>query len=151
MATNFDGAMNTVMPLISRMKERKRGQIALMASLAGFRGFPAAPAYCASKAALRVWGEGLRGEMMPHGVEVNVICPGYVDTPMTKVNKFPMPFLMSAKRAARIMVRGLKNNRARIAYPFPTAFAAWLLAVLPPGWTDGALAKLPKKGPLYAK
>ena len=150
-ATNYDGAMNTVMPLLPKMKERKRGQIALMASLAGFRGFPSAPAYCASKAALRVWGEGLRGEMIPHGVQVNVICPGYVDTAMTRANQFPMPFLMNAKRAAKIMVRGLKANRARIAYPFPTAFAAWLLAVLPPGWTDGMLLQLPKKAPLLTK
>ncbi|MBI3420408.1 MAG: SDR family NAD(P)-dependent oxidoreductase [Proteobacteria bacterium] len=146
---NLDGALNTVLPLIPRMVARKRGQIALMASLAGFRGFPAAPAYCGSKAALRVYGEGLRGELMPHGVEVNIICPGYVDTPMTQANHFPMPFLMSAERAAEIMVAGLRQNRARIAFPWPMALGAWLMGVLPPGWTDPFLVRLPKKAPLH--
>ncbi len=145
---NLMGAINTIMPLLPRMAARKKGQIALMASLAGFRGFPAAPAYCGSKAGLRVWGEGLRAEMMRHHVEVNVICPGYVNTPMTRENHFPMPFLMDDVRAAKIMVKGLKANHARIAYPWPTAFAAWLLAVLPPGWTDRLLVRLPKKAPL---
>jgi short-subunit dehydrogenase len=147
-AVNLEGAVNTVLPIIPRMISRGRGQIALMASLAGFRGFPAAPAYCASKAGLRVWGEGLRGELMRHNVEVNVICPGYVDTPMTQANRFPMPFLMDSSRAAKIMVAGLRDNRSRIAYPWPTSFAAWLLGTLPPAWTDRLLARLPKKAPL---
>jgi short-subunit dehydrogenase len=147
-AVNLEGAVNTVLPLIPRMMARRRGQIALMASLAGFRGFPAAPAYCASKAGLRVWGEGLRAELMDHNVEVNVICPGYVDTPMTQANHFPMPFLMDATRATEIMVEGLRKNHARIAFPWPTSFAAWLLAALPPSWTDRLLSRLPKKAPL---
>ena len=147
-AVNLEGAINSVLPLVPKMIARKRGQIALMASLAGFRGFPAAPAYCGSKAGLRVWGEGLRAELMAHNVEVNVICPGYVDTPMTAKNNFPMPFLMTPERAAKIMIEGLRANRARIAYPFQTAFFAWLLAALPPGWTDGLLSRLPKKAPL---
>ncbi|HVY12918.1 MAG TPA: SDR family NAD(P)-dependent oxidoreductase [Alphaproteobacteria bacterium] len=145
---NLEGALNTVFPLIPRMSARRRGQIALMASLAGFRGFPAAPAYCASKAALRIYGEGLRGELAPLDVEVNVICPGYIDTPMTQANHFPMPFLMTVARAADIIINGLARNQARIAFPFPTALAAWLLGVLPPAWTDGLLIRLPKKAPL---
>jgi short-subunit dehydrogenase len=147
---NLIGAMNTVLPLIPRMVGRGKGQIALMASLAGFRGFPSAPAYCGSKAGLRVWGEGLRAELKSKGVQVNVICPGYVDTPMTRANRFPMPFLMTDKRAAKIMVRGLKQDRARIAYPLPMAFMVWLLATLPPSWTDGILGKLPRKAPLQS-
>jgi short-subunit dehydrogenase len=144
-AANIDGAANTVWPALRRMEQRRRGQIALMSSLAAFRGFPGAPAYCASKAAIRVWGEGLRGEYRAKGVAVSVICPGYVETPMTAVNDFPMPFLMSAERAARIVKRGLARNRARIAFPFPMYAVAWLLGALPPALTDPLLARLPKK------
>ncbi len=145
LATNFDGALNAVLPVIPLMTARGRGQIALVSSIAGFRGFPGAPAYCASKAAQRIWGEGLRGELGPKGVEVNVICPGYVDTPMTQGNPFPMPFIMSAGRAAAITEKGLRKNRARIAYPWPMGAAAWLLAALPPAWTDPLLKRAPKK------
>lgn len=145
-ATNVDGVANTVWPALQRMERRGRGQIALMSSLAAFRGFPGAPAYCASKAAVRVWGEGLRGEYAAKGVAITVICPGYVESPMTAVNEFPMPFLMSAERAARIIKRGLARNRARVAFPFPMYFGAWFLGVLSPGLTDPLLARLPKKG-----
>ncbi len=144
-ATNLDGVLNTIHPLLPRMQTRRSGQVALMASLAGFRGFPSAPAYCASKAAVRLYGEALRGEYAKWGVRINVICPGYIETPMTAVNDFPMPFLMNATKAADIMVAGLARNEARIAFPWPTAFAAWLLGVIPPSWTDPLLKKLPKK------
>lgn len=143
--TNCRGLVNSVMPALERMKSRGKGQIALMSSLAAFRGFPGAPAYCGSKAMVRIWGEALRGELAPQGLAVNVICPGYVRTPMTDVNDFPMPFLMSAEKAAGIIARGLAGNRARIAFPFPTYFAAWMLGVLPVGLTDSLLARLPRK------
>jgi short-subunit dehydrogenase len=145
LATNIDGVLNTVLPVLAPMRRRGRGQIALMSSLAAFRGFPGAPAYCASKAAVRVWGEALRGELAAAGVRVNVICPGYVASPMTAANDFPMPFLMSAERAARIIQRGLQRNRARIAFPWPTYAGAWLVGLLSPGLTDPLLARLPRK------
>ena len=128
------------------MLQRGGGQIGIMSSLAGYRGFPGAPAYCASKAAVKVWGEALRGEVAARGVGVSVIMPGYVKSPMTAVNNFPMPFLMSAERAATIVKRGLEANRARIAFPFPTAVVAWLIGALSPAITDPILARLPKKG-----
>jgi short-subunit dehydrogenase len=143
--TNVTGVLNTVHPILPRMQARRSGQIALMASLAGFRGLPSAPAYCASKAAVRLYGEGLRGELARFGVKVNVICPGYIDTPMTQTNHFPMPFLMTVEKGASIIIKGLQHNEARIAFPWPTAFGAWLLGVLPPGWTDPLLQHLPKK------
>lgn len=146
LATNVDGLVETVLPAIERMRARGRGQIALVSSVAGFRGFPGAPAYCASKAFVRVWGEALRGHLKRDGIAVSTICPGYVATPMTAVNKFPMPFLMGPDKAARIIRRGLARDRARIAFPWPTAFAAWLAGVLPPAWTDPILARLPEKG-----
>jgi short-subunit dehydrogenase len=144
-ATNVDGVMNTVLPVIEPMRSRGRGQIAIMASLAGFRGFPSAPAYCASKAAVRVWGEGLRGWLAADGVGVTVICPGFVRTRMTAVNRFPMPFLMGAEEAARRMKRAIEANRPRYAYPLPMALAVWVLAALPPAWTDRWLRRLPEK------
>jgi short-subunit dehydrogenase len=143
--TNLDGVLNTVLPLLHRMEARRRGQIALMASLAGYRGFPGAPAYCGSKAAVKVWGEGLRGQMAASGVEVTVILPGYVQSPMTDANDFPMPFLMSADRAAKLIRDRLQRNPARIAFPWPTAALAWLIATLSPRLTDPVLARLPKK------
>ncbi|HEX9446486.1 MAG TPA: SDR family NAD(P)-dependent oxidoreductase, partial [Dongiaceae bacterium] len=143
--TNLDGVLNTVLPLLPRMEARRQGQIALMASLAGYRGFPGAPAYCGSKAAIKVWGEGLRGQLAASGIEVTVIMPGYVKSPMTEVNDFPMPFLMPAERAAILIRDRLKRNPARIAFPWPTAILAWLIATLSPRLTDPVLAMLPKK------
>ncbi|RMD62706.1 MAG: SDR family NAD(P)-dependent oxidoreductase [Alphaproteobacteria bacterium] len=144
-AVNVDGVLNTVLPALPRLRARRRGQIAIMASLAAFRGFPGAPAYCASKAAVRVWGEALRGTLHRDGIGVSVICPGYIRTPMTAVNDFPMPFLMEPDRAAAIIVRGLARNRARIAFPRPLYAAVWLLAALPPAWSDPLLRRLPEK------
>jgi len=143
--TNVAGVINTVMPAVGRMRPRRRGQIAIMASLAAFRGFPGAPAYCASKAAVRVWGEALRGHLHGSGIAVSVICPGYVRSPMTAVNEFPMPLLMDAERAARIIRRGLQRDRARIAFPWRLYAAVRLLSALPPGLTDPLLRRLPEK------
>jgi len=145
LATNIDGVLNTIHPLIPRMRSRGRGQIAIMSSLAGFRGFPGAPAYCASKAAVRLMGESLRGELAALGIEVNVICPGFVRTPMTDRNPFPMPFLMEAERAARIIRRGLERNRGRIAFPLPVALAVRLLAALPDILADRLTRTAPRK------
>lgn len=144
-ATNVDGVFNTVMPALPPMQSRRRGQIAIMSSLASFRGFPGAPAYCASKAAVRVWGEGLRGEMAPFGIGVSVICPGFVETPMTAVNRFRMPFLMDVERASRIMARGLEENRGRIAFPWPMHVMARIAGCLPSRLMDRIAAGMPKK------
>ncbi|MEM7221496.1 MAG: SDR family NAD(P)-dependent oxidoreductase [Pseudomonadota bacterium] len=144
-AINVDGVVNTALPTVARMAPRRRGQIALMSSLAGFRGLPGAPAYCASKAAVRVWGESLRGTLAPSGLQVSVICPGFVKSPMTDVNPFPMPFLMAADKAAERIKRGLARGRGRIAFPWPLAIAVWALSALPPGLTDFALRQLPEK------
>jgi len=144
-AINIDGVLNTVFPILPAMLERQRGQIGLMSSLAGYRGFPGAPAYGASKAAVRVWGEALRGDLRPAGIGVSVIMPGFIKSPMTDANTFPMPFLMPAERAARIVRRGLEANRARIAFPWPTAFLAWAISALSPALVDPILMRLPKK------
>jgi short-subunit dehydrogenase len=144
-AINVQGVFNTVHAAIPSMLQRGAGQIAIMASLAGFRGLPGCPAYSASKAAVRVYGEALRGELAVNGVQISVICPGYIKTPMTAVNNFTMPFLMDADRAALIIKKGLELNRARIAFPFPLYAAVRLLAALPIGLTDKFMSRLPKK------
>lgn len=145
-ATNLDGVLNSIHPLIPAMVARKRGQIALMSSLASFRGMPGAAAYCGSKAAVRVYGEALRGDLSRHGVGVSVICPGFVTSRMTAVNKFPMPFLMEADKAAGIIRAGLAAGKARLAFPFATYAVSWLLGVLPSGLVDMILARAPRKG-----
>jgi len=142
---NLGGAFNTVLPLIPKPAARRRGQIALVSSLASFRGFPGSPTYCGSKAALRVWGEGLWGDLQTYGVEVSVICPGFVASRITARNEFPIPFVISAERAAAIIKRGLARNRGRIAFPFPMYFAIWLLGTLPPVLTDPLLMRLARK------
>ncbi|MEQ8354119.1 MAG: SDR family NAD(P)-dependent oxidoreductase [Kiloniellaceae bacterium] len=145
LAVNVDGVINTALTAAALMRPRRRGQIAVMSSLAAYRGFPGAPAYCGSKAAVRVWGEALRGMLHPEGVSVTVICPGYVKSRMTAVNDFPMPLLMEAGRAAGIIRRGLAADKARIVFPLRLFAVVWLLALLPPAWTDPLLRRLPAK------
>jgi short-subunit dehydrogenase len=137
-AVNLDGVLNTIEPIVPTMSARGHGHLALMSSLAGFRGLPTAPAYCASKAAVRIWGEGQRGRLGRQGIAVSVICPGFVRTPMTAGNRFPMPLIMSPERAAAIIRRGLLRRRARIAFPLP-------LYSLPAGAADRWLARVPDK------
>ncbi len=143
--TNVTGVLNTIQPAMPIMMRRRRGQIAIMSSLAGFRGIPGAPSYAASKAAVRIYGEALRNEMAHFDVEVNVICPGFIKTPMTEVNRFAMPFIMPAARAAQIIKEGLAKNKARIAFPFPMYALVRLMAALPLSWTDPLLRHMPKK------
>jgi short-subunit dehydrogenase len=135
-AVNVGGVLNTVQAAVARMLPRRRGQIAVMASLAAFRGYPGAAAYCASKAAVRTFGEALRAELAPAGIRVAVICPGFVATPMTASSRNPMPFIMSADRAAAIIRRGLARDRGRIAFPLPLYALTWLFAALPDGAAD---------------
>ena len=143
--TNVDGVLNTIHAAVEQMRGRGHGQLAIISSLAAFRGYPGAPAYSGSKAAIRVYGEALRGAMALNGIDVSVICPGYVRSRMTAANTFPMPLLMDADRAARIIRRGLAKNRARIAFPWPVYAVAWLLGVLPPWLIDPLMARLPRK------
>lgn len=144
-AINVTGVLNTVLPVIPGMRGRRAGQIAIMSSAASFRGFPGAPAYSASKAAVRAYGEALRGSLQADGIKVSVICPGFVRSRITRVNKFKMPLLMDADRAARIIRRGLAADKSRIAFPFPTYFTAWLAGTLPPSLTDPFFRNLPEK------
>jgi short-subunit dehydrogenase len=145
-ATNVGGTLNTVLPAISRMRPRRRGQIAIMSSLASFIGLPGTAAYSASKAAQRLLGQALRIEMAEDGIEVCVICPGFVRTPMTAANDFHMPFLMDAEDAAQIIRRGLARNRGRIAFPLPFYLFTLLGSALPPALTERVMKRFPRKG-----
>jgi short-subunit dehydrogenase len=144
-SANLEGVMNTVLPIIPAMQARKSGQLALMSSLASFFGGPSAPAYCASKAAVRIWGEGLRGWLQADGIGVTVLCPGFVETAMTAKNNFPMPFLMGSAQAAAIMKKGLDANKGRVAFPWQTTAIVRTLAALPPSWIAPLLNRAPKK------
>jgi short-subunit dehydrogenase len=130
--TNLDGVLATVYPAMESMRKRGHGQIAMMSSLGAYVGMPISPAYNASKAAIKVYGEGLRGWLEPQGVGVTVICPGFVKSDMSDRYPGPRPFLVPADKAAAIIQHGLARNRARIAFPFPLTLAMWFLSILPP-------------------
>lgn len=144
-AVNVTGVINTIHPLIARMKARGVGQIAIMSSLAGICALPGAPAYSASKAAVRYYGDALRGALAPHGVQVSVICPGWIQTPLTDQNDFPMPFMMPVERAASMIMHRLSQKKSRIAFPWQLYFLLRALGILPVFVSDFIFARLPKK------
>ena len=139
---NLVAAMATVHGVLPGMRARKQGQIALMSSLAAYFGLPVTPAYCASKAAIKAYGESLRGWLAAEGVRVNVVMPGYVESPMCHAMPGPKPFLWTAERAARYIKHALMRDRPRISFPFPLNLGTWLLAVLPPALSSRILRQL---------
>ena len=145
MEINVKGVMNSVLPAIEVFRQNGGGQIAIVSSLASFKGLPSAPAYCASKAAVRAWGEGLRGSLKQDNIRLSVITPGFVISRITDANKFPMPFLMTGEKAAEIIARGLKRNKPRIAFPLPMYLAVLVFSWLPLWMTEFVSDRLPKK------
>ncbi|MFN3746949.1 MAG: SDR family NAD(P)-dependent oxidoreductase [Hyphomicrobiaceae bacterium] len=131
MAVNYLGVANAVEALIPDMVQAGRGQIALVASVAGYRGLPKAAAYAPSKAAVISLAEVLRLELARHGIRVNLINPGFVDTPMTATNRFPMPFIIKADDAAARIIRGLAKGRFEIAFPWQLVALLKLARTLP--------------------
>ena len=148
---NLFGALGTITPLVEPMRKRGRGQIAIMSSLGGYRGLPITPAYCGSKAAIKVYGEALRGLVATDGVAVSVICPGFVKSAMSDNFPGPKPFMISPQVAAKIIVRGLSKNRARISFPFPLNLGVWFLSMLPSAFADFILSKLKYGAPPQRK
>lgn len=123
LSTNLLGAVHTIAPLVPPMCARGRGQIVVIASVAAYRGLAYSPGYCASKAGVRAYGEGLRAHLAPHGVGVTVVCPGFFGSPMTERWHGPMPFLLSGDRAARRVKRGIDGGRRRVSFPWPLVVA----------------------------
>ena len=144
-ATNLDGVLNSIHPLLPAMRARGQGHIVIMSSVASFHGIAGAPAYCASKGAVRMYGEALAAELRPQGIAVSVVCPGFIRTPMTDVNNFPMPFLMEADDAARLIKCRLSKRPLRLAFPWPVYWAMRLLDMLPLALSRRLLVNAPRK------
>ena len=131
MQTNVVGLAATFQPFIAPMREAGRGRLAGIASVAGMRGIPGAGAYSASKAAAITYLEALRIELRPSGVKVVTVCPGYVATPMTAVNKYRMPFILPADVAARRIARVIDAGRRYAVVPWQMALVARAMKLLP--------------------
>ena len=150
--TNVTGVLNTALPAIEAMAAQApgpdglRGRVAVIASLAAFVAAPGAPAYCATKAAVQRWAEALDATERARGIRLHAVCPGYVRTPMTARNAFPMPFLMDAEEAARRTLAGIARGRVRVAYPWPTYAMARFAGALPPALRAWIFSRMPAKG-----
>ena len=143
--TNIFGVVNTVLPAAEFMKEKKAGHIVIISSLSGYRGMASCPAYSASKSCVKAWGEALWGTLKPYGIQVTVVCPGFIETPLTDKNQFKMPFLMKAPKAAALMKKRIQKRPPIIAFPWIMAFGAWLGGWLPARLILPILGRLPKK------
>jgi len=130
-AVNLLGAVHTIAPLLPAMAARGQGRVALIASLAAYRGLPYSPGYCASKAGLRAYGEALRALAEPHGVGVTVVCPGFFASPMTDRWDGPTPFVISGVRAACKIKRAIDGGRRRISFPWPMVLGMQICDALP--------------------
>ena len=143
METNFFGTINSINSVYNYFKEKKSGHISIVSSVAGYRGLPTAGAYCASKSALISYAESLYFDMKRFNVRVSVVNPGFIKTPMTDQNPFPMPMIVSAKFAAEEMFKGLtKSNSFEIHFPKKFTFIMKILKIMP-NWL---YLKLIKKG-----
>jgi len=128
---NVLGAIYWIERLLPKMIENKSGVIAGVSSLADNRGYSQSGFYCASKAALTLYLEGLRGELADYEIDVVTIKPGFVKTPMTDKNKFKMPFIISAEKAADYIIHGLAKKKKIIQFPLPTVLGSKFLGLLP--------------------
>jgi short-subunit dehydrogenase len=143
--TNVMGMVNTFAPFVATMRRERRGTLAGVASIAGFRGLPGAAAYSASKAAAISCLESLRVELHGSGVAVVTLCPGFVATPLTAKNPYRMPFIMPPERAARLMAGAIARRQRFYTLPWQVAWLGCLLRVLPRPLYDRALAGRKRK------
>jgi hypothetical protein len=142
---NVLGLATTLSAFAPAMRQAGRGTLAGIASVAGFRGLAGNGAYCASKSAAITWMESLRAELYGSGVSVVCVCPGYIDTPMTQVNRFRMPFLLTADEAAKRIARAIAAKRRLAVIPWQMALVSVGLRVMP-GWLyDRIASRAPRK------
>lgn len=142
---NVTGLAASLAVFAPAMREAGRGTLAGIASMAGFRGLPGAGAYSASKSAAINWLESLRAELHGSGISVVCICPGYVDTPMTQVNRYRMPFLLPADEAARRIARAIAARRRLAVIPWQMAAISLLMRAMPGALYDRLAARAPRK------
>lgn len=145
LAVNVQGMVNTFHPFIEPMRHSGRGRLVGIASVAGIRGLPGAGAYSASKAAVIAYLESLRVELHGSGVKVVTLAPGYIETPMTAVNQYPMPFMLPVDVAARRMARVIRRGNSYAVVPWQMAIAAKLLRLLPNAVFDRLFARAERK------
>jgi short-subunit dehydrogenase len=131
LTTNNVGLAATFHPFVSAMAQRSSGVLVGIGSVAGIRGLPGHGAYCASKAAVISYCESLRGELKASGIQVVTICPGYIDTPLTRQNRYAMPFLMSAPDFADRAFAVIQAGRSYCVIPWQMGVVAKLLRMLP--------------------
>lgn len=144
-ATNNTGLAATFHPFVTSMLQRGSGTLVGIASVAAIRGLPGHGAYCASKAAVVAYCESLRGELRGTGVSVVTLLPGYVDTPLTRQNRYSMPFLLSADDFADRAFRAIEAQVSYRVIPWQMGVVAKLLRLLPNAWFDRLLAGRPRK------
>ena len=144
-ATNNIGMAATFQPFIDAMVQRGSGTLVGIGSVAGIRGLPGHGAYCASKAAVITYCESLRGELRASGVKVVTLCPGYIDTPLTRKNRYAMPFLMQPQDFAEQAFRAIEAGASYRVIPWQMGLAAKLLRALPNALFDKALVGRPRK------
>lgn len=142
---NVTGLAATLAAFAPAMRAARHGTLCGIASIAGFRGLPGAGAYSSSKAAAISWLEALRVELRGSGVSVVTICPGYIDTPMTQVNRYRMPFLLPPDQAARRIARAIEAKRRLAVIPWQMAIIGRILRILPSALYDRATARAPRK------
>lgn len=128
---NVLGMIYWIEQLLPDYLNKKRGTIVGVSSLADNRGFAGSGFYSASKAAASVYLEGLRVELKKHNIKVLTVKPGFVKTPMTDKNKFPMPMMLSAEKAAKIILKGIKKEKRIVQFPFPIVLSSKLIGILP--------------------
>ena len=142
---NVTGLAATLAPFVAPMRTRGSGTLVGIASVAGFRGLPGSGAYSASKAAAIAWLEALRVELHGSGVRVVTACPGYIQTPMTAVNRFPMPFLLPAADAASRIARAIERGDALAVLPWQMRLVFVFLRRMPAWLYDRLFARAPRK------
>lgn len=140
LSVNTVGVINSVTPVLPRMVARGRGRIALVGSISGAIGLPQAPVYCASKAAVQVYGDALRRLVRRRGVYVTNVLPGFVDTPMSRSLNMARPWCWSADKAARRIARDVALGRRQCVFPWQLRLSIGLQHYLPTALTDFILS-----------